>query len=459
MTNNLAHEANRMAVVRIHEGWYPSVPPSLRRLQPSVFPPFAIGSCMSTDPVIRLQHLSKCYYIYDKPEDRLKQSLWRGKKQFYREFWALRDVSFEVHKGEAVGIIGRNGSGKSTLLQLIAGTLNPTAGDVEVNGRSAALLELGSGFNHDFTGRENVYLNGAILGLSHEEVDRRYGDIAAFADIGDFIDQPVKTYSSGMIVRLAFAVSVCVEPDILIVDEAIAVGDMSFQLKCMERLDQLTRSGTTLLFVSHDIATVKAFCQRAVYLVNGQVKATGSASDMVELYLLDMRDSQRQAVTSHSQVKVKPSLGGDQSIAFGTDQGHVVMACFADTQSTQSAFTTGDTVTVKIEVEYDQTVKHPAVSLVLHDHRLVDLAGRYFRIEGKRAEYGFSRTTLEISFPASLNTGQYFLTVRLEDRLSDSSFFPIDKQVGALSLHVIRPGNSHFIGMIDLPFEAHHGQD
>jgi lipopolysaccharide transport system ATP-binding protein len=411
---------------------------------------------MANNPVIRLQDLSKCYYIYARPEDRLKQSLWRGKKQFYREFWALRNVSFEVQKGEAVGIIGRNGSGKSTLLQLIAGTLNPTAGDVEVNGRAAALLELGSGFNPDFTGRENVYLNGAILGLSNDEVDRRYSDIVAFADIGDFIDQPVKTYSSGMIVRLAFAVSVCVEPDILIVDEALAVGDMAFQLKCMERLDQLTRSGTTLLFVSHDIATVKTFCQRAVYLVSGQVKAIGSASDMVELYLLDMRDSQRLALTSHSQVKVKPSLGGDQSIAFGTDQGRVTMACFADTQSTQSAFTTGDIVIVKIEVEFDQTVKHPAVSLVLHDHRMVDLAGRYFRIEVGRVESGRQCATLEISFPASLNGGQYFLTVRLEDRLSDTSFFPIDKQVGALSLHVMRRAGTFFIGMIDLPFEVHH---
>ena len=409
--------------------------------------------------VIRVQNLSKCYQMYDRPQDRLKQSLWRGRKQFFREFWALKDVSFEVAKGESVGIIGRNGSGKSTLLQLIAGTLNPTSGSVEVTGRVAALLELGSGFNPDFSGRENVYMNGAILGLSHEEMVGRFDEIVAFAGIGDFIEQPVKTYSSGMVLRLAFAVSVCVEPDILIVDEALAVGDMAFQLKCMERLDQLTRSGTTLLFVSHDIATVKTFCQRAVYLVSGQVKAIGSASDMVELYLLDMRDSQRQDLTSHSQVKVKPSLGGEQAFAFGTDQGRVVMACFADTQSTQSAFTTGDTVTVRIEVEYDQTVKHPAVSLVLHDHRMVDLAGRYFRIEGRSAEAGLSRASLEITFPARLNNGQYFLTARLEDRLSDTSFFPIDKQVGALSLHVIRPANTFFIGMLDLPFEVHHEED
>lgn len=430
------------------------LPPGSPALPAFVSAPLSPTFFMPPDPVIRLQQLGKCYQIYEKPGDRLKQSLWRGKKQFYREFWALQDVNFEVQKGEAVGIIGRNGSGKSTLLQLIAGTLNPSAGGVEVNGRLAALLELGSGFNPDFSGRENVYLNGAILGLSQGEIDRRFDEIVAFADIGEFIDQPVKTYSSGMIVRLAFAVSVCVEPDILIVDEALAVGDMAFQLKCLERLEQLTRSGTTLLFVSHDIATVKAFCQRAIYLVNGRVRATGSASDMVELYLLDMRDSQRQALTSHSQVKVKPNLGGEHAIAFGTDQGHVVMACFADSQSTQSAFSTGDTVTVKIEVEYDQTVKHPAVSLVLHDHRMVDLAGRYFRIEGKRAESGLSRAALEVNFPASLNGGQYFLTVRLEDRLSDTSFFPIDKQVGALSLHVIRPADKFFIGMVDLPFAA-----
>ena len=409
---------------------------------------------MYPEVVIRVENLSKCYQIYDRPQDRLKQTLWRGRKRFYREFWALKDVSFEVSKGETVGIIGRNGSGKSTLLQLIVGTLNPTEGGVTANGRVAALLELGSGFNPDFTGRENVYLNGAILGLSRSDIDARIEAITDFADIGDFIDQPVKTYSSGMMVRLAFSVSINVDPDILVVDEALAVGDMGFQLKCLEQLERLTKSGITMLFVSHDIGTIKAFCSRAIYLVDGRMKACGSASDMVELYLLDMRDAQKKASTSVSQVKIKPPLGGEKAFAFGTDQGRVLNAVFSDTESTQSVFSTGDTINVKVEVEYGNSVTNPAVSLVLHDHRMLDLSGRYFRLSPQMPDSDISRKTVLFSFPADLNNGHFFLTVRLEDRLSDDNFFPIDKQVGALSFSVIRPGNQHFIGLVYIPIAA-----
>ena len=205
---------------------------------------------MSSDnPAIRVQDLSKCYEIYVRPQDRLKQSIHprlqrlvgRNPKSYYREFWALKDVSFEVNKGEAVGIIGRNGAGKSTLLQLVCGTLNPTSGSVEVEGTVAALLELGSGFNPEFTGRENVYLNASMLGLSQAAIDNKFDEIAAFADIGDFLEQPTKTYSSGMLMRLAFAVNTCVDPEILIVDEALGVGDAPFQSKCFKRLRQVDR--------------------------------------------------------------------------------------------------------------------------------------------------------------------------------------------------------------------------
>ena len=409
---------------------------------------------MSSDAVIRVQNLSKCYQIYDRPQDRLKQSMWRGRKQFYREFWALRDVSFDVLRGETIGIIGRNGSGKSTLLQLIVGTLNPTEGSVVTQGRVAALLELGSGFNPDFTGRENVYLNGAILGLSREEIDARFDAIAAFADIGDFIDQPVKTYSSGMMVRLAFSVSINVEPDILIIDEALAVGDMGFQIKCMERLDQLTKSGITLLFVSHDIGTVKTFCNKALYLVEGRIKASGSASDMVELYLLDMRDAQRLAMGTSGQVRIKPSIGREGTFAFGTDQGRIVEAAFEQNGSSQWACMTGDQFSIVMVVEYDESVKNPAVSLVLHDHRMIDLTGRYFRIDGQRDDDGKVRVRVRFSLRASFNNGIFFLSVRLEDRTSDDIFFPIDKQAGALQLHVNRPASQHFIGLIDAPIEC-----
>jgi len=225
---------------------------------------------MPPDIAIQARGLGKCYHIYGRPQDRLWQSLWPGRKQLYREFWALREVDLDIRRGETVGIVGRNGSGKSTLLQLIAGTLAPTSGSVEVSGRLAALLELGSGFNPDFSGRENVYMNGAILGLDRAEIDRRFDSIAAFADIGEFIEQPVRAYSSGMIVRLAFAVSVCVEPDILIVDEALAVGDELFQRKCYARVRALQDNGAAILFVSHATAAVIELCGRAVLLDAGR---------------------------------------------------------------------------------------------------------------------------------------------------------------------------------------------
>jgi ABC-type polysaccharide/polyol phosphate transport system ATPase subunit len=225
--------------------------------------------------VIRADNLGKCYRIYDNPKDRLKQALWRGRRQYYREFWALRDVSFEVRRGETLGIIGRNGSGKSTLLQMICGTLTPTEGSVQANGRVAALLELGSGFNPEFTGRENVAINARLLGLSEEEVDEKFEQIVEFSEIGQFIDQPVKTYSSGMFVRLAFAIASHSDPDILIVDEALSVGDFAFQNKCITRIKKLREKGMTLIFVSHDLSTLQLICDRAIWIHEGQLKAVG----------------------------------------------------------------------------------------------------------------------------------------------------------------------------------------
>lgn len=247
---------------------------------------------MSSSAPIRVEALSKCYQIYEHPRDRLKQfvlprvrsALGRPDKRYYREFWALQDVSFEVGRGETVGIIGRNGSGKSTLLQMICGTLNPTAGSVRTQGRIAALLELGSGFNPEFSGRENVYLNGSVLGLSREEVDARFPAIAAFADIGEFIEQPVKTYSSGMMVRLAFAVIAHVDADILIIDEALAVGDAFFTQKCMRFLRDFMKRGT-VLFVSHDTSSVRSLCNRAIWLDKGRIIDSGSPKDVCERYL------------------------------------------------------------------------------------------------------------------------------------------------------------------------------
>ena len=251
-----------------------------------------------TDIAISVQNLSKCYQIYDNPRDRLKQFVMprvrriagKANKQYFREFWALKDVSFEIKKGETVGIIGRNGSGKSTLLQMICGTLSPTSGSIQTNGHIAALLELGSGFNPEFTGRENVYMSAAILGLDKSEIDARFDDIAAFADIGSFIEQPVKTYSSGMYVRLAFAVNIVSEPEIMIVDEALAVGDMAFQAKCMTALTRIQDRGATVLFVSHDISALKSLCSQGVYIERGLVRKIGPAGEVVELYVRNMRE-------------------------------------------------------------------------------------------------------------------------------------------------------------------------
>ena len=245
---------------------------------------------------IRVDQLGKRYQIYETPRDRLKQFILprlyqmagANPKQYFQEFWALDGVSFDVPKGETVGIIGRNGSGKSTLLQIVCGTLSPTQGRVEVNGRVAALLELGAGFNPEFTGRENIFMNGTLLGLSKQEIEERYDDIVSFADVGMFIEQPVKMYSSGMFVRVAFAIAASMDPSILIVDEALAVGDLAFQAKCMVRLRQLMDAGTTILFVSHDMSSVRNICSKVLWLKQGRAIAYGDPKEVVDAYVGEM---------------------------------------------------------------------------------------------------------------------------------------------------------------------------
>jgi lipopolysaccharide transport system ATP-binding protein len=250
---------------------------------------------MSSDDIaIRVRNLSKSYQIYETPRDRLKQFVLprlqlvtgQAPKQYYRDFRALNNVSFDVRKGETVGIIGRNGSGKSTLLQIICGTLSPTGGTVETRGRIAALLELGSGFNPDFTGRENVYMNAAVLGFANEEIEERFDTIADFAEIGDFIDQPVKTYSSGMVLRLAFAVQAHIDASIVVIDEALAVGDVFFHQKCYVRLEELRASGAAILLVSHSMPDIEQYCERAILLDHGAQKFVGSASEAAKHYYL-----------------------------------------------------------------------------------------------------------------------------------------------------------------------------
>ena len=257
---------------------------------------------MSSEIAIKVENLSKCYQLYNTPRDRLKQFAMprlrrlfgKTPRQYFQEYWALKNISFEVKKGETFGIIGRNGAGKSTLLQLLCGTLTPSDGTVEINGRVAALLELGAGFNPEFTGQENVYLNASVLGLRKEEVDLRLDSILAFADIGEFINQPVKTYSSGMFVRLAFAIAIHVEPSILIVDEALSVGDIAFQNKCVLKIRELREKGTTLLFVTHDLSILQLICDRVAWLRGGEIVMTGDPVKVSQEYYVETTGSQRQ---------------------------------------------------------------------------------------------------------------------------------------------------------------------
>lgn len=285
---------------------------------------------MSADPVISVQNVSKAYRIWDSPSARLTAPFFESASRTllpkdsparrwlldraqtsYRDFWALRDVSFEIRRGECMGIIGRNGSGKSTLLQIIAGTLQPTRGTVKVNGRVAALLELGSGFNPEFTGRENVMLNGAILGFTSAQMEAKFDEITLFADIGDFIDQPIKIYSSGMMLRLAFAVQTAVEPDVLIIDEALSVGDAPFQAKCFARIRHLQGSGCTILFVSHDIGTIRTFCHHAVWLKDGLPQAQGAALVVCDAYARECARDMGMTFAESTPTNDHPKPPGD----------------------------------------------------------------------------------------------------------------------------------------------------
>ena len=273
----------------------------------------------SRSVVLTLDDVGKCYQTYANPRDRLKQFilpqahrlLGLHPKHYAHDFWALRHISLELEKGESVGIVGKNGSGKSTLLQIVTGVLSPTEGRVETRGRIAALLELGSGFNHEFTGRENVFLNGALLGFSQAEIEARFDDIAGFADIGEFIDQPVKTYSSGMFVRLAFAVQVQLEPDILIVDEALAVGDALFQKRCYQRLERFLSNGGTLLFVSHDQEVVRTLTSRSVLLDGGHCRSIGPSSEIVLEYRRRLHEEEVRYASTHKPPPDAPVESAD----------------------------------------------------------------------------------------------------------------------------------------------------
>lgn len=411
---------------------------------------------VSSDIAIRVQNVSKCYHIYDRPEDRLKQSIvprlqrltGRQPKNYFREFWALKDISFEVKKGETIGIIGRNGTGKSTLLQIICGTLAPTSGSVETNGRIAALLELGSGFNHEFTGRENVYMNGAVLGLRREEIDARFDDIAAFADIGEFIEQPVKTYSSGMLVRLAFSVSVCVDPEILIVDEALAVGDIAFQQKCLQRLADLREAGTTILLVSHDIMLTRNYCGRAIYLQNGSIRQMGDPEAVGEAYLKDLFAAQQQG-NSSTHVEWRRGPG---KLGFGNSNGRITsVSCLGGNAS--GIFRQKDVLAVSVVAEIGSHVRNPELVAQVRDVRGYVLYGLRTSPEeickSTNADGEETLVSSVFNFRIELAPGSYAISIGLNDRHGDAVATLLDKAIAVVVFSVVGQ-DSKFHGCINL---------
>ncbi|GJQ28700.1 MAG: hypothetical protein HBSAPP03_05840 [Phycisphaerae bacterium] len=337
-------------------------------------------------PGIACRNLGKRYHIYARPQDRLKQALlrWTGKR-YYHDFWAVRGVGFDVAPGESVGIIGRNGSGKSTLLQMIAGTLTPTEGSVTVRGRVAALLELGSGFNPEFTGRENVYMNGAILGISKAEMHARFDAIAAFADIGEFLDQPVKTYSSGMHLRLAFAVAASVDPEVLIVDEALAVGDLLFQAKCTARLRRLLDAGTTLLLVSHSLDAVRSLCRKAVWMEQGQVVALGPSKDVTERYASAMHVEHNAATvpdalaTAEDAPEAEAIRAAAARLAGPNDPASPIrvrrVALTNAHGRTTEALTLSERFAIEVELASAVDLDHISVGIIIKDRHGLELTG------------------------------------------------------------------------------------
>jgi ABC-type polysaccharide/polyol phosphate transport system ATPase subunit len=417
---------------------------------------------MSKKIAVSVRNVSKRYLLYDRPQDRLKQTLfWRLGKNYAREFWALQDVSFGVRKGETIGIIGRNGSGKSTLLQIIAGTLQPTGGKVEVNGRVTALLELGSGFNPEFTGRENVYLNGAILGFSREQMDQRFDEIAAFADVGQFIDQPVKLYSSGMFVRLAFAVQVLTDPDVLIVDEALAVGDGAFQIKCMNRMRRLCDKGVTIILVTHDVQTVRSFCQTAIWLHDGSVKKMGSPLDITSQYVqyLFSDQSRDYAPVADSPASDLPfdtegsyiersllSLDGRSDLVRWGSGELIVKAATLDNGGTmgEPVFEYGERLHVEFEVEALQDVPSTEIGfgVAFRNTKGLDVIGSTTYEEGHRFGPLQAGQILRIVFELDniLAPGGYALVLNAENR-SGSGYHYYDFVENAVLFKVLSKKN------------------
>lgn len=412
---------------------------------------------MPPETVISARHLSKHYQIYDRPHHRLLQMLLRGRRKFYREFRALSDVSFDLRRGETLGIIGRNGAGKSTLLQLVCGTLAPTFGEIVLNGRISALLELGAGFNPEFTGRENLLMNAAILGLRPHEIAACYDDILAFADIGSFIDQPVKTYSSGMYVRLAFSVAIHVSPDILIVDEALAVGDSLFQAKCTSRMKRMMDDGVALLFTSHDIAAVKALCRQVLWLEQGKLRAYGPTVDISNAYIHDWVTQANRLHIDIGTAEDPPTEAEAETMAVGAAEsepagqgrsgtGQVRLRAISwhtpagDAEQHPVGF--GDRLTIEATVEVYEPCERLIVNYHIKDKHAQYVLGNHSydcpEIYG-RAWWPGDKFRVRFSLKVPLHHGNYYLTMlvtSIRDLVTYSDAVFLDLIEDAAVMHV-----------------------
>lgn len=401
---------------------------------------------------IQVKHLDKMYKLYNKPSDRLRETL--GFKVPVREHYALRDVNFQVERGETVGIIGTNGSGKSTILKIITGVLNPTAGEVKVDGRISALLELGAGFNMEYTGIENVYLNGTMMGFSKEEVDARLQDILDFADIGDFVYQPVKSYSSGMFVRLAFAVAINIDPEILIVDEALSVGDVFFQAKCYRKFEEFKKMGKTILFVSHDLSSISRYCDRVILLNKGVKLEEGSPKQMVDMYkqLLVGQDpakaeekKEEQKESWRQQFQVNPNM-----LEYGTKLAEIVdFAVLDDKDRCTNTIEKGSSFRIRMKVVFHQDIQEPIMAYTFKDIKGTEITGTNTLFEKKSVEHSQAGDSCTVTFEQEmfLQGGEYLLSFGCTG-YKDGEFTVFHRLYDACNITVV--SNKNTVGFYDM---------
>lgn len=373
--------------------------------------------------VIQVEHLSKIYKLYNKPTDRLKDSLGLTRKKNYQEHKALNDVNIEIKKGETIGIIGTNGSGKSTLLKVITGVLNPTSGDVKIEGRISALLELGAGFNMEYTGIENVYLNGMMIGFTREEVDAKLQDILEFADIGEFVNQPVKTYSSGMFVRLAFAVAINIEPEILIVDEALSVGDVFFQAKCYHKFEEFKQMGRTIIFVSHDLSSISRYCDRVILLNKGVKTAEGEPKEIIDIYkkvLVNQYEEEQEHTTPVDENSfaedswARKLVNNQRRQEYGSKLAEIIDYAIIDQSGTiTNNIIKGEPFTVKMKVKFHELVQDPIFAFSIKDMKGTEITGTNTMVEKQFVNPKEKEQIMEISFKQNMDLqgGEYLLSL------------------------------------------------